>query len=378
METVEPHARKSVGAILKEQLARRGWTQSDLADIVGQPANWVNHLASDRKAVDADVAVALGAAFGTTAEYWLNLDAAYRLAHSQVQASVVEERAKIFNKAPVKEMVRRGWIEDSKDLSVLEQNLLRFFDINTLDDNPQPIPHAARKSTDYTFVTPPQMAWLFRARNLAKGVAAAPFFANRFQRSLGNLKTLLEHPSEIRRMPAILAEGGVRVLVVQPLGKSKIDGACFWLDSKSPVVVLSMRYDRIDYFWHTLWHELGHVHYQDGFALDHDMMPQKRDDDADARPEFELMADAFALDNLVDQSKMDDFILRVSPLFSKNRLTGFAKLRSVHPGVVAGQLQHRGEIGYNNHRNLLVKVRDVVTESALTDGFGQMLPPHTA
>ena len=369
---------KSVGDILREILSERNWTQSDLAEVIGQPRLVVHSLVNGRKALDAGIAIALGVALGPNAEYWLDLDSRYRLANAQVKVSNVERRAKIFNKAPVKEMVRRGWIEDSKDLSVLEQNLLRFFEINALDDNPQPIPHAARKSTDYTFVTASHMAWLFRARNLAKGVAAESFSANRFQRSLDNLKTLLEHPLEIRRVPAMLAEGGVRVLVVQPLGKSKIDGACFWLDSKSPVVVLSMRYDRIDYFWHTLWHELGHVHYRDGFALDKDMMPQEREDDADTRPESELMADAFAVDNLIHQDKMDDFILRVAPLFSRNRISGFAKLRGVHPGVVVGQLQHRGEIGYHNHRNLLVKVRDVVAESALTDGFGQMLPPYTA
>ena len=369
---------KSVGEVLREELERRGWSQVDLADVVGQPPSWVNHLVSARKPVNVDVAIALGAALDTSPEYWLNLDSAFRLANARVEVVDVKRRAKIFNKAPVKEMVKRGWIKGSKDLSVLERNILRFFDIQTLDDNPQAVPHASRKSTNYTSVTGPQLAWLFRARHLSKGVAAKPFTPNRFQQSLNVLKTLLQHPADIRRVPATLADGGVRMLVVQPLSKSKIDGACFWIDSKSPVVVLSMRYDRIDYFWHTLWHELGHVHHGDGFALDQDVLPQERDEEANARPESELIADAFAIENLVPQDRLDDFIVRVSPLFSRNRLVGFSKLRGVHPGVVVGQLQHRGEIGYTNHRNLLVKVRDVVTASALTDGFGQILPAHTA
>ena len=369
---------KSVSDVLREELDKREWSQSDLADVVGESAAWVNHLLTARKAVNADIAVALGAAFGTSPEYWLNLDSTYRLAHAQVKASDVERRAKIFNIAPVRDMLRRGWLEGSKDLHVLENRLLRFFDINSLDDCPQPIPHAARKSTNYTSVTGAQSAWLFRARHLSLGIAATPFTPGRFQQSLDSLKTLLEHPAEIRKVPATLAGGGVRVLVVQPLSKSKIDGACFWLDSQSPVVVLSMRYDRIDYFWHTLWHELGHVYRRDGFALDQDMLPQESDEDVSARPESELQADTFAVENLIQQDRLDDFILRVSPLFSRNRLVGFAKLRGVHPGVVVGQLQHRGEIGYANHRNLLVKVRDIVTDSALTDGFGQMLPAYTA
>ena len=369
---------KPIGEILKETLANRGWSQADLAEVMGHSRFTVHSLANGRKALDAEMALALGTALGTDAAYWLEVDSRYRLANAQVKVSNVARRAKMFNKAPVKEMVRRGWIEDSKDMPVLEQNLLRFFDINTLDDNPHPVPHAARKSTDHASISGPQLAWLFRARHLSAMVEAKAYTPNRFQQALDELKTLLEHPADIRRVPSILADGGVRLLVVQPLSKSKIDGACFWLDPKSPVVVLAMRYDRIDYFWHTLWHELGHVHQRDGFALDHDILPQESAEEVGARPESELLADAFAVENLVPQDNLNDFILRVSPLFSKNRLVGFAKLRGVHPGIVVGQLQHKGEISYTNHRNLLVKVRDAITASALTDGFGQMLPADVA
>ena len=62
----------------------------------------------------------------------------------------------------------------------------------------------------------------------------------------------------------ILSEFGVRFLILEHLPKSKIDGAVFWLDKKSPVIVLSLRYDRIDSFWFSLAHELGHIKNLDG------------------------------------------------------------------------------------------------------------------
>ncbi len=48
----------------------------------------------------------------------------------------------------------------------------------------------------------------------------------------------------------------------------------------------------------------------------------------------------------------------------------------VHPGIVVGQLQHasRGELKYSQHRDMLAKVRDIVTTTALTDGWGHSLP----
>ncbi len=363
------------GDFLKEELDARGWSQSDLAEVLGKSEGTVSQLMNGRKAIDAKTAIALSAALGTSRDYWINLESAYRLATTTVSVADVEQRAKIYGKVPVKEIIRRGWIENSNSLAVLERNLLDFLKINALDEEPQIIPHAARKSTAYGYVSPAQTAWLFRAKHLAMRLDAKPYTSSRLRTGLDDLKTLLTHPEEVRRVPAVLAESGVRMLIVQPLNRTKIDGASFWLDSKSPVVVLSMRYDRIDYFWHTLWHELGHIRNKDGFAIDEDILSNEGQEDQ--RPAVELRADSFAVANLVPQDSLDDLVLRVSPFYSRKRLIGFAALEKVHPGIVLGQLQHRGEIGYANHRELLVKVRHIITSTAMTDGFGQSLPAFT-
>jgi hypothetical protein len=45
----------------------------------------------------------------------------------------------------------------------------------------------------------------------------------------------------------------------------------------------------------------------------------------------------------------------------------------MHPSVIVGQLQNRGEIGWDSHRELLTKIRDNVTDTALTDGWGNVV-----
>ena len=42
--------------------------------------------------------------------------------------------------------------------------------------------------------------------------------------------------------------------------------------------------------------------------------------------------------------------------------------------IVVGQLQHRGEIAWANLRKMLVPVREIVSQTALTDGWGTALP----
>ncbi len=362
------------GEQLAEELKVRGWSQLDFARILGRDPKVINEIVTGARGITPRTANEFAAAFGTTPKYWLDLEAAYQLSHVGEVDNGIARRARLFKRAPVlAEMIRRGWIEPSDDVEVLERRVLRFFGIQSLEDEPELWPHAARKSSSYSEVTAPQWAWLFRARQLAMATQAEPFTPSKLDGALAQLKTLLQHAPEARRIPGLLAAAGIRLVLVEPLTGSKIDGACFWLDSKSPVVALSIRFDRIDSFWHTLMHEVAHVRAQDGLRgetvpIDVDLVgDQSRLSD---KPPSEKAADAFAVSYLVDPAELQSFIVRVGPLYSRQRIVGFAGRIKVHPGIVVGQLQHRGEIGYAQNRSLLAKVRETVATSAITDGWG--------
>ena len=360
------------GEALKAELDARGWTQSDLAEILGKSDRFVSDIVNGRQGVTAATAIDLASVFGPEPQYWLALEAAEQLRRSRRPDGAVSKRAKLYSLAPIKDMIRRNWISGSRSLEELEAQVLKFFEIDTLEDQPRFQAHAARKSTPYQTITNAQLAWLFRAKQLAKGIDAESFSGRRFSQVLENLSLLWKAPEEARHVPRVLSEAGIRLLTVEALPGTKIDGATFWLDDSSPVVVLSMRFDRIDYFWHTVLHELAHVKYRDGLSVDADLWVGG--DAFSNRPESEALADKFAVEQLVPKKEMDDFILRVGPLYSKMRIQGFAHRMNVHPGIVLGQLQYRGELSYSRNRALLVRVRDTVAESALTDGFGNMLP----
>ena len=156
-------------------------------------------------------------------------------------------------------MIRRQWIEPSESIDVLEQQLKRFFEVTSLDEAPHSLRHAARKSTPYSEeVTRSQLAWLFRARHMGRSLQVAPFSRRRVAEAVQNLRGLALSPSELHQVPRILREAGIRFVVIQPLPGTKIDGACIWLDDGSPIIAMSLRYDRIDNFWFTLLHECGH------------------------------------------------------------------------------------------------------------------------
>jgi len=360
------------GVFVRDELEERGWSQTDLADILDRPVGLVNELIAGKRGVSPETAKGLAAAFGTSAELWMNLEAAYQLSKVSKDAEhEISRRAKMFSKAPVNDMIRRGWIEPSDSVDVLEQRLLHFYRIDSLDDEPELFPHAARKSTSYLReTTMSQMAWLFRARHVANTLRVDTWSAKNLEALLKQLSVLYHEAREARHVPRILAEAGIRLVIVQPLPGSKIDGACFWID-KSPVIALSMRFDRIDNFWFVLLHELGHLS-RGELSIDEDIKPET--EEGGEKPKQEIQADRFALDCLVPQDKLVGFMARVGPLYSAKRIEAFARTMNVHPGIVVGQLQYRQQVPYSSFRKMLHPIREIVTTSTVTDGWGSSLP----
>ena len=364
------------GEFLKEELESRGWSQIEFAEILGKTPALVNELVMARRAVTPETAKALARAFGTSAQYWLNLESAYQLWKTKDADESISRRANLYRFAPIKEMVKRNWVEGSENIDVLESQVLKFFKINSLDESELELAHAARKSTPYHEVTPSQRAWLSRARSLGKAVITKPLSKRSLDEGFGSLRSMLHSIAEIRKVPRVLADMGVRLVVVEALPQTRIDGACLWLDKASPVVALSLRYDRVDAFWFTLLHELNHVASGDGVrstVLDIDLVKDSPTGMQQNQPS-EHKANVFASEFLIPKSEIEDFIGRTAPLFSRTKIVRFANRIKVHPGIVVGQLQYRGQLPYSQHRRLLEKVRHVIMPSALTDGWGYIAP----
>ena len=359
------------GEFLRDELEARGWSQVEFAEIIGRPPRLINEILAGKRSISPATAREIGAALGTSAIFWLNLEAAYQLyrAPEPVPARIAKE-AKIRGKFPVREMIRRGWIEGSDSADVLETRLLQFYRIPTLDTTPE-FAHAARKTDYEEQPNPVQTAWLFRVRQIAETLAVTAYSETKLRASLDMLKELRSEPEGVRHIPRILSEAGVRFVIVEPMPGSKIDGVCFWLDTGTkPVIGLSMRFDRIDNLWFVLRHEVEHVlcgHGKDYPIIDSDL--GNGASEVGAPPE-EIVANKAAGEFCVSAVEMDDFVGRVHMMNWETRVVGFAHRIGVHPGIVAGQLRRRTG-RYDFLARYLVKVRHLIVPNAISDGYGQ-------
>lgn len=83
------------GDFLREEMEARGWSQRDLARILGRPLQAVNEIVNGRKRITAETAKELGLALGTGPEYWLNLENAYRLWLAREPDPRIAQRARM-------------------------------------------------------------------------------------------------------------------------------------------------------------------------------------------------------------------------------------------------------------------------------------------
>jgi HTH-type transcriptional regulator/antitoxin HigA len=95
------------GEFIREELEARGWTQSDLARILGRPFQTINAIVNGRKAITSRTARELEAALGPSAEFWMNLETSYQLHKESAVDPAITARARECEKIASKSAAHR-------------------------------------------------------------------------------------------------------------------------------------------------------------------------------------------------------------------------------------------------------------------------------
>lgn len=338
-----PNNPEPVGDLLAAELEARNWSQAELAQILGRPTQFVSEIINGKKEITRESAAQIGAALGTTAEFWLNSQDQYLLAvqekntSAQAKLTDVRTRALISRHAPV-ELLRKRGILTSTHLDDLAKEVIELFELTSLEDEPA-FEAAAKRSNQQQPHTMLQTAWLACVRKKAREMLPATKYSPDGLRELaGSLTQLLRTPEGFEQLPELLAEVGVRLVYVEALPGAKIDGAATLVD-EYPVIGLSGRGKRLDKVWFTLMHEISHLLLEHvdpgGFILD-DL------DDADVREEANEKAANREARDLSFHGRFPLVPARINgPWVEK-----VAADLKVAPIVVVGQLQHRGRLDW--------------------------------
>ena len=132
----------------------------------------LNPILNGKRGISPDMAKAFGEAFDVPAEFFANLQQTYDLAQAHTPDPSVAVRRNMQTTYPIREMIKRGWLELS-DAAMIEAQFARFFCAADSSGIPYFGSYAAKKgSYEERDIPPAQLAWLFRVRQIAQSLAA--------------------------------------------------------------------------------------------------------------------------------------------------------------------------------------------------------------
>jgi HTH-type transcriptional regulator/antitoxin HigA len=264
-----------------------------------------------------------------------------------------------WDRFPIREMVRRGWVAAASFANTRKISFAEARD--AMEGFFQPIGgpaiatgvlhktdsvRTARSSDRFALA-----AWaaqvLRRAEDLKPrgDFTLADWDVERFR----ELRGLSRYDVGPRLAIQFLADHGIIVVIEPHLKRTRLDGAAMLRADGTPVIGLTVRHDRLDNFWFTLFHELMHVllHLKANVppAEGHSLYLDDLDVQRDISP-LETEADSAAREALLPNSfwEMSAVHFVVAPA----TVTQLARQVGISDAVVAGRVRYER----NNYRLL--------------------------
>lgn len=334
------------GYFINRQMEARGWTQKDLADVLGLSVKEVNHLLQNKQSITFETAQLLENAFRISAQTWLNHELRYQESKQKCEkkARQVKIKSPIYEFMPINEMAKKRWLPKVKNAEELEQQVRNFWGMDSLDfgfmqDNSS-LRIACKKSESMqNFDLYALRCWKQKASLVAKTITVAPYDRAKLENLYDNIaQYTMDEKSGVAEFLKGLNECGVKFVVLSHLQHTYLDGATF-MDGENPVIVYTGRYKRLDNFWFTMAHEIAHIllHLKGDICF--------IDDESHSNDTVEKEANELAQKKL----KHDDIIRYFSNhkgYLTNAKLSLASAILEVNSSVIIGSLAHEGKVSY--------------------------------
>jgi HTH-type transcriptional regulator/antitoxin HigA len=320
---------------LRFRMEQAGLLPRDLIPFIGSRAK-VSEVLSGKRSLTMQMARALHAGLGIPADVLLQQpDGEFPNALEGID----------WKRFPLAEMARRHWIEKRRNLLDHAEEIMR--DLIRRAGGEHALPAALFKKNDGTRTNAKTDLYALKAwcwEVLARANANRPVIAYRlgtvdlkFLCKVAKLSWSAEGP---KLAVEFLIKHGICVVCLEHLPHTHLDGAAMQLVDGTPVVALTLRYDRIDNFWFCLLHELAHIgrHMADtkceAFIDDLSL----RDVEGVRRDHKEDEADEWAENGLIPDTVWQTSAVKDHP--SPLAVTELAHRLEIHPAIVAGRVRH--------------------------------------
>lgn len=308
---------------IKFRMEQSGINRKDLAKYIGSVSK-VSEVLSRKRPLSLSMIRALHEGLGIPPEILL-----------QKSESKLKTLRYDIKKYPFSEMFKRGYFDRSyrnlnEAKSYAEEcmgTLFSVFDRMNFEA-------CYRKSNTASEGQEALKAWQAKALNIISNEELTRYNHENLKPASERIAKLSYFPSGVQLVKEALNKSGIHFVILNHLPKTRLDGACFLSEQGNPVIAMTLRYDRLDNFWFTLFHELGHIFYCDINNKNKLILDDLEADNS--QNQEETRADNFALDSFIPS---DIWNKRKNSLITKNDILNFAEELGISPAVIAGRIR---------------------------------------
>ncbi|MGO9235323.1 MAG: plasmid stabilization protein [Methylocella sp.] len=321
---------------LRFRMEQAGLSPRDLIPFLGGRAK-VSEVLSGKRPLTMQMARALHTNLGIPADVLLQQPGA------ELPSALDDVDWKRF---PLTEMAKRGWIKKQPNLLVHAEEIM--LDLIGRAGGKDALPAALYRKNDHARAnakTDPYAlkAWcwevLARANADRLPVTYKPGTIDlKFLRKVARLSWSAEGPKLAREF---LAKHGIHLVCLEHLPRTHLDGAALQLADGTPVIGLTLRYDRLDNFWFCLLHELAHIgRHMDGTKNNEAFIDDLslRGVEGMRRDPKEDEADDWAEKGLIPAEVWQTSQISENP--SPLAVMELAQRLEIHPAIVAGRVRY--------------------------------------
>ena len=341
------------GDTILDILRQRHLSEGEFAGMMGLSTEDTDHLLRGRSSVTMMVARKLVEVVGASVEFWMHRDFLYRQDIERVFGTETEWLAEL----PLGDMIKFGWLRPVPHPTEELAACLDFFDVSSVlawHQKYQTLQTMTAFRTSRSFDNRPASvaAWLRQGELEADSIECDRWNPEGFLECLDSVRPLTHQKDPkrfIRELQKKCAENGVAVVIVRSPAGCRASGATRFVGPSKAILQLSFRYLTDDHFWFTFFHEAGHLVLHGNQRLFASVLREARPwileglSASGASDVEEEEANQFAAATLIPA----DLEPQLMALGANRRdILRFAHRSGVSPGVVVGQLQHRGQITF--------------------------------
>lgn len=349
------------GYYVAEIIEDMGVTQAEFAIRMGTTSKTLSQLVNGQANISNDLAQKLSSMLGTSVEFWLNLQTAFDEKVIEIsKQKVIDEQAEIVAVIDYSYFVKLVNLPVARTVREKIDNLCSFFkiaDLRILEQDDFLVNFRTGIATveDKNIIN--SRAWLQTALNVATSVETAPFNAEKLKAYIPEIRGMTLQAPEIflPRLREIFSDCGVAFVLLPYLKNSGINGAVKWIKQDRVILAMNDRRLNADTFWFSLFHELKHVLQQKTKTV---FVSSSKQEMKAIDEKLEAEADLFAQNILIPAREYRQFA--PSKYTSDAEIIAFAGRIGVHPGVVAGRLQHDGIIAPNRCSTLKQQYKIII------------------